>query len=175
MTTQTEAQQADAEVSGLVDRLTSTGDQDGAKLVRRLVDRHDNTRYWYGVRHKRLWHWAHDELTPELRDRYFSILANGTADVHEEPTYAQQYNQMQWRMKAAEAETASMRSELEALRSAVPAGWRLVPVEPTLEMLQAGRDTPLAGDDAVDAPEDYKAVYRAMLAAAPQPAQGEKQ
>jgi hypothetical protein len=113
MSTQTEAQQVDAEVSGLVDRLNSAGDKDGAKLVRRLVERHDHTRYWYGVRHKRLWHWAHDELAPDLRDRYFSILANGTADVHEEPTYAQQYNQMQWRMQAAEAEKTRMQASLE--------------------------------------------------------------
>ena len=52
----------------------------------------------------------------------------------------------------------------------VPVGpWRLVPVEPTAEMLDAGRDTPLAGEEDADAPEDYKAVYAAMLAAAPLP------
>jgi uncharacterized protein YbdZ (MbtH family) len=59
-----------------------------------------------------------------------------------------------------------LRAEVQALRGAVPAGWRLVPIEPTQEMLDAGRDTPLAGNDDVDAPEDYKAVYCAMLAAA---------
>lgn len=46
-------------------------------------------------------------------------------------------------------------------------GWRLVPMEPTPEMLQAGADEPLAGDSDDDAPEDYRAVYKAMLAAAP--------
>lgn len=46
-------------------------------------------------------------------------------------------------------------------------GWRLVPVEPTAEMVQAGRNEPLAGEADEDAPEDYRAVYRAMLAAAP--------
>ena len=48
---------------------------------------------------------------------------------------------------------------------------RVVPDEPTVKMLCAGRDTPCetTGDDAVDAPEDYRRVYRAMLAAAPQP------
>lgn len=48
---------------------------------------------------------------------------------------------------------------------------RVVPVEPTVKILCAGRDTPCetTGDDAVDAPEDYRRVYRAMLAAAPQP------
>ena len=48
---------------------------------------------------------------------------------------------------------------------------RVVPVEPTVKMLCAGRDTPCeaTGDDAVDAPEDYRRVYRTMIAAAPQP------
>lgn len=51
----------------------------------------------------------------------------------------------------------------------VPQGWKLVPVEPTLAMIRAGRDTPLAGEADDDSPEDYRGVYRAMLAAAPQP------
>lgn len=61
---------------------------------------------------------------------------------------------------------------LQASRVAVPAtdGWKLVPLEPTAEMLQAGQDTPVSESDE-DAPEDYKAVYRAMLAAAPHPQQ----
>ena len=61
---------------------------------------------------------------------------------------------------------------LQASRVAVPAtdGWVLVPLEPTAEMLQAGQDAPVSESDE-DAPEDYKAVYRAMLAAAPHPQQ----
>ncbi|MFG5778247.1 hypothetical protein ACFIQF_14355 [Comamonas sp. J-3] len=51
---------------------------------------------------------------------------------------------------------------------AVPDGWKLVPVEPTEEMLQAGRDTPLSGLEE-DAPDDYKAVFKSMLSAAPPP------
>lgn len=53
---------------------------------------------------------------------------------------------------------------------AVAIGWKLVPLEPTAEMLQAGQDAPVSESDE-DAPEDYKAVYRAMLAAAPHPQQ----
>lgn len=49
-------------------------------------------------------------------------------------------------------------------------GWKLVPLEPTAEMLQAGQDTPVSESDE-DALEDYKVVYRAMLAAAPHPQQ----
>lgn len=46
---------------------------------------------------------------------------------------------------------------------AAATGWKWVPLEPTAEMLQAGQDTPVSESDE-DAPEDYKAVYRAMLA-----------
>ena len=53
---------------------------------------------------------------------------------------------------------------------AAATGWKWVPLEPTAEMLQAGQDTPVSESDE-DAPEDYKAVYRAMLAAAPHPQQ----
>lgn len=49
-------------------------------------------------------------------------------------------------------------------------GWKLVPVEPTPEMLQAGRDVECTASDD-DCAEDYRAVYKAMMAAAPQPAQ----
>ena len=49
---------------------------------------------------------------------------------------------------------------------AAATGWKWVPLEPTAEMLQAGQDAPVSESDE-DAPEDYKAVYRAMLAAAP--------
>lgn len=46
-------------------------------------------------------------------------------------------------------------------------GWKLVPLEPAEEMLIAGRNEPLVGENDEDAPEDYRAVYKAMLAAAP--------
>ena len=58
---------------------------------------------------------------------------------------------------------------LRGVTKMVPQGWKLVPVEPTLAMIRAGRDTPLAGEADDDSPEDYRCVYRAMLAAAPQP------
>jgi len=49
--------------------------------------------------------------------------------------------------------------------------WKLVPVEPTPEMINAGADVEclITGIDEIDAPEDYKRVFRAMLEAAPQP------
>jgi hypothetical protein len=50
---------------------------------------------------------------------------------------------------------------------AVPAGFVLVPVEPTDSMVNAGRTTPMPSDSEWDEDEDYRAVYKAMLAAAP--------
>ena len=49
----------------------------------------------------------------------------------------------------------------------VPDGWKLVPIEPTYEMLEAGEDTlvPTYTDTPVSVPFD---VYRAMLASAPE-------
>jgi len=51
----------------------------------------------------------------------------------------------------------------------VPEGYKLVPVEPTPEMINAGRICPMPTDIEWDEDEDYSAVYRAMLAAAPTP------
>ncbi len=52
----------------------------------------EHTRYWYGCRLERLDDLMRSEATEEIRNRYFSIIANGTADIHEPPTYAQQMN-----------------------------------------------------------------------------------
>ena len=61
-----------------------------------------------------------------------------------------------WRAVKAEEACTALRAALSAPPPVVPAGWRLVPVEPTPEMLVA-----------INWPND-PAGYRAMLAAAPQ-------
>lgn len=50
----------------------------------------------------------------------------------------------------------------------VPDGWKLVPIEPTAEMIDAAINTPVAdtGDDEVDQPNDYRNMWSAMLDAA---------
>ena len=67
---------------------------------------------------------------------------------------------------------AVWRKKLEPLPGAqpslsIPEGWKLVPIEPTYEMLEAGEGTfvPTYTDTPVSVPFD---VYRAMLAAAPE-------
>lgn len=109
----------DQQVEALVAQLKEAGNADAAKLVKRLHSSLDHTRYWYGTRHERLWHWAHEELNEQQRNRYFSIVANGTADMTEPPTYAQQFNQMRWRMEAAEKERDQLRAKLAEMSQLV--------------------------------------------------------
>jgi hypothetical protein len=68
----------------------------------------------------------------------------------------------------AAAELRRLEAEVQALRGAVPAGWRLAPLNPTPEMKKAGGIACGFGQDIAHH------TYAAMLAAAPQPAQGEK-
>ncbi len=99
----------DVRVSAIVERLRAANDVEAADLLDRVHSSLEHTRYWYGTRHERLWHWAHAELTEQQRQRFFSIVANGTASANEPPTYAQQFNMMKWRMEKAEAEVVALR------------------------------------------------------------------
>lgn len=110
----------DRRVMALVERLRKWPDLPGlnldkdlmheaADLLERVHSSLEFTRYWYITRHERLWQWAHAELNEQQRERYFSIVANGIADMNEPPTYAQQYNMMKHRMERAEAELAALR------------------------------------------------------------------
>jgi hypothetical protein len=103
-----ESMQFERDVQALAARLEASGDNSGAKLVRRLQSRLEHTQSWYGARFKRLFEWAHGELNESLRNRYFSIVANGTADVFEPPTYAQELNIARYRAERAEADLAAL-------------------------------------------------------------------
>ena len=59
---------------------------------------------------------------------------------------------------------ASLRTELS---SAVPTVYAIVPIEPTPEIIAAGRAC--LGEYVEDTDSDYKRIYYAMLSAAPQP------
>jgi len=78
----------------------------------------------------------------------------------------------------AQARCIELEAEIGALRGAVPVGWRLAPIEPTEEMLAAAEEGDREytrrnfGDvmTVMQGPYDH---WCAMLAAAPQPEQGE--
>lgn len=76
------------------------------------------TEQWYGVRHERLWHWAHAELNEEQKRRYFNIVANGTAEHSEPPTFAQQLCRTKHRYECAEKEVAALRARVVVLPDA---------------------------------------------------------
>jgi hypothetical protein len=68
------------------------GEPDPSAALAEALESLEHTRYWYGCRLERLSQFMREEATPEIRHRYFSIIANGTADHAEPPTYAQQMN-----------------------------------------------------------------------------------
>ncbi|HHH9284722.1 TPA: hypothetical protein ACP31N_001053 [Pseudomonas aeruginosa] len=80
------------------------------------------TEQWYGVRHERLWHWAHAELNEEQKRRYFNIVANGTAEHSEPPTFAQQLCRTKHRYECAEQEVAALRTKLAMAEDAAAKG-----------------------------------------------------
>lgn len=82
---------------------------------KRLKDRLDFHLERSAQREQRLWVWAHEELSEPLKTRYFNIVANGTADVMEQPVYAQQFNIMRHRAEAAEAEREQLREALQKI------------------------------------------------------------
>ncbi|MHB2135455.1 hypothetical protein R5H17_027730 [Pseudomonas aeruginosa] len=87
-----------------------------AQSLREEVEKAQNalafTEQWHGVRYERLWHWAHAELDEEQKRRYFNIVANGTAEHSEPPTYAQQLCRMKHRYECAEKEFAALRARV---------------------------------------------------------------
>jgi hypothetical protein len=94
------------------DRAEEECDEGGAPdLVRRLQETVEHTNYFYGHRMQRLEQFAKERgLWPE----FAAILANGTLDVTEPPTYAQQLNDMRHRAEKAEREVRELRDRLAA-------------------------------------------------------------
>lgn len=63
-----------------------------AQDLQRATAARARTQQWYAVRWERLKEWARSEIPEDLSHEFFSIVANGTKNVSEEPTYAQQLN-----------------------------------------------------------------------------------
>lgn len=66
-------------------------------------------------------------------------------------------------MEMARPKFTAVPLSTEPQAGAVPDGWKLVPIEPTEAMVHAGED--------IEPPRPFGKVYRAMIAAAPAPAQ----
>ncbi|HCA7593907.1 TPA: hypothetical protein MX361_000678 [Pseudomonas aeruginosa] len=141
-----------------------------AQALREEVEKAQNalafTEQWHGVRYERLWHWAHAELDEEQKRRYFNIVANGTAEHSEPPTYAQQLCRMKHRYECAEKEAAALRARV----AVVPDGYALVPVEPTREMFIAiNKEDDKAYAGGCHHGAQFEWLWDAAIEAAPRP------
>lgn len=85
---------------------------------KRLEKKLDHNDYYCATRFETLFHWAHRELNDSQKNQYFSIVANGSSYPDDPPTYAQQMNQLKWKVEAAEKERDMLKVELDRLRTA---------------------------------------------------------
>src|SRR5262247_304395 len=103
-----------------------------------LEDKLEFYTYRNNCRWERLWHFAHEELPEDLRNRYFHIVANGTADTSEHPRIAQEYNMLKHRAGQAEARAQSAEVQLATLRP------KLADCEEALSKAEAERESAYA-------------------------------
>jgi hypothetical protein len=75
-----------------------TKERDAAEAARK------RTQMWYATRYERMHQWMRENASDEAQHEYFSIVANGTKDVSEAPTYATILNVLTYRAEKAEAE-----------------------------------------------------------------------
>jgi hypothetical protein len=84
--------------------------------LEQLAKKIKHSDYWHGTRFETLFHWAHRELNDSQKNQYFSIVANGSSYPDDPPTYAQQMNQLKWKVEAAEKERDQLKVDLERLK-----------------------------------------------------------
>jgi hypothetical protein len=84
--------------------------------LEQLAKKIKHSDYWHGTRFETLFHWAHRELNDSQKNQYFSIVANGSSYPDDPPTYAQQMNQLKWKVEAAEKERDMLKAEVERLK-----------------------------------------------------------
>ncbi|ELY4670871.1 hypothetical protein ACOJBQ_003945 [Cronobacter muytjensii] len=121
------------------------------------------------------WMWAHPDagLVPVFAKSTAALVLDDDSLPHD-PQIAE-YEQMM-EAEQAQADTTAQQFESLAGKSVVPAGWKLVPIEPTDAMCDIGHIgvdvlTGVTDDNeyySIDGPYAAK-VYRAMIAAAPEP------
>jgi len=94
--------------------------RDQAKAeVERISKRLKWNEEWNAGRFETLFHWAHRELSEDLKTQYFNIVANGSSSPMDPPTYAQQMNRLKWKAEAADKERDMLLVELGTLRKAL--------------------------------------------------------
>ena len=74
-----------------------------AALKAELADAKEDLEYfrhWNEGRFKRLWRWAHEKLSEDLKTEYFNIVANGSANVNESPVHRRMMSEAELRLDA---------------------------------------------------------------------------
>lgn len=69
----------------------------------------DFSQSWYAARWERLDQLVREEATEEFKSRWFNVMANGTADVHEPPTYAGLLNRHRFATEKAQEEVVALK------------------------------------------------------------------
>jgi hypothetical protein len=78
----------------------------------------DFCREWYSQRFERLSKFIREEIPEPQKTRYFSIIANGAADVNEQNTYGYQMNLLRIEKEQAEAKCAAKDEALQCVSDA---------------------------------------------------------
>lgn len=76
-----------------------------------------HTQEWYSQRWERLKEWARREIPEQLREEFFSIIANGTKNATESPTYGQQMQLLKNKAELLQSRLATAEAALEKYRS----------------------------------------------------------
>lgn len=77
----------------------------------RLLDAYNHTRQWNAERWERLSSWARESLSDAQQREFFSILANGTKDTHENPTGAQMINTLKHALRDIQERIDSLHTQ----------------------------------------------------------------
>lgn len=85
-----------------------------ASEIESLRKRLAHTEEWYAVRFRRLFDWAHSELSDDQRNRYFSIVANGSATPFEPDNYTALLNLEKHRANRAEQDVLTLKAATRA-------------------------------------------------------------
>lgn len=80
-------------------------------------DRAQHTQEWYATRWRRLKEWARKDIPDNLSNQFFSIIANGTKDPFEPPTYAQQMNVLKHHLERAVRKLSTSRKQAQELQA----------------------------------------------------------
>ncbi len=103
-----------------------------AKTIAGLTESKAFIVQWYAQRWERLKDWARKEIPADLTEQFFSIVANGTKDPCEPPTYGQQMNILRHENKEQAATIETLEKSI-AERGFSPMAAKIIEQRKTIE------------------------------------------